>query len=82
MHTLQDLIDFLDELEERDIYFRLNKIRDSILVEVAIPGERWEVEFMYSGEVLTERFVTEAVVEEGNLEDLLKRWDPEEESGS
>ena len=31
------LIEFLEELEKRKIYYQLNKVRDSILVEVAVP---------------------------------------------
>ena len=46
MNTLNKLIDFLDKLEDRRIYYRLNKIRDGILVEVSVPGQRWEIEFL------------------------------------
>ena len=56
MDNLVKLIEFLEKLEELKIYYRLNKIRDSILVEVAIPGERWEVEFMQDGSVVVEKF--------------------------
>ncbi len=46
MDTLKGLINFLNELEEKNIYYRLNKTRDgSIMVEVAVPGQRWEIEF-------------------------------------
>jgi len=56
MDNLVRLVEFLDKLDELKIYYRLNKIRDSILVEVAIPGERWEVEFMCDGSVVIEKF--------------------------
>lgn len=56
MNSLQKLIDFLDKLEESKIYYRLNKIRDSILVEISVPGERWEVEFFADGHTETEIF--------------------------
>lgn len=50
MVGLKELIDFLNQLEDRKIYYRLNKIRtESIMVEVAVPGQRWEVEFMDDG---------------------------------
>jgi len=55
---MESLIHFLDELEERKIYYRLNKIRDSILVEIAVPGERWEVEFFANGEIEVEKFLS------------------------
>jgi hypothetical protein len=48
---------FLNKLERSKISYRLNKIRnDSILVEIAVPGERWEVEFFISGGIEVEIF--------------------------
>ncbi|MGG2028842.1 hypothetical protein AB1282_24340 [Gottfriedia sp. S16(2024)] len=44
MKTIKELIEFLNELETKNIYYRLNKTRDeSIMVEVAVPGQRWYV---------------------------------------
>ncbi len=54
---MQELIDFLEKLEKEKIYYRLNKVRDSIMVEIAVPGERWEVEFFPDGDVQVERFI-------------------------
>ena len=56
---MNKLIDFLEKLENNKIYYRLNKIRDSILVEIAVPGERWEVEFMADGEIVIEKFISD-----------------------
>ncbi|MDR2686369.1 MAG: conjugal transfer protein TraF [Oscillospiraceae bacterium] len=56
MNGLEKLIRFLDELEAKKIYFKLGKIRGSILVEIAVPGERWEAEFFGDGHVEVERF--------------------------
>ena len=42
---MKELFRFLELLEARKIHFTLSRIRDSILVEVVVPGERWEVEF-------------------------------------
>ena len=58
MDKLNKLIDFLEKLEEVKLYYRLNKIRDSILVEIAVPGERWEVEFMADGDIVIEKFLS------------------------
>ena len=55
---MERLLDFLNKLEENRIYYRLNKVRDAIMVEVAIPGERWEVEFFPDGNIEVEKFVT------------------------
>lgn len=60
---MDSLISFLDKLEERKIYYRLNKIRESILVEIAVPGQRWEVEFFADGDVQVEKFLSN-----GNLQ--------------
>ena len=57
MNTLKNLIEFLNKLEERKIYYRLNKIRDSILVEVTVPGQKWEVEFMADGTIEIENLL-------------------------
>ena len=62
---MQELFDFLDLLEARNIYFTLNRIRDSVLVEVSVPGERWEVEFFPDGNVQIEKFISEGVIYDG-----------------
>ncbi len=44
---LKELIDFLNKLELSNIFNKLNKVRDdAIMVEIAVPDQRWEVEFM------------------------------------
>lgn len=52
------MIAFLDLLDEKKIYYKLNKIRDSIMIEIAVPGQRWEVEFMVDGSVVVEKFIS------------------------
>lgn len=58
MDITKDLIEFLDKLEAKKIYYRLNKIRNSILVEVSVPGQRWEIEFMTDGSIIIEKFIS------------------------
>ena len=60
MGVQMNLMDFLDKLEESKIYYRLNRIREGILVEIVVPGERWEVEFMPEGEVVIEKFKSDS----------------------
>ena len=55
---MNELLDLLDWLEENKIYYRLNKVNENILVEIAIPGERWEIEVQRSGILQVERFVS------------------------
>ena len=46
MKCIKDLITFLEKLEQHKIHYTLNKTRiNTIMVEIAVPGERWEVEF-------------------------------------
>ncbi len=46
MKYIKELIDFLDKLEGNKIYYKLGKVRENtIMVEIAVPGERWEIEF-------------------------------------
>ena len=54
---MDHLLDFLNKLEDNHIYYRLNKVRDAILVEVAVPGQRWEVEFFRDGSIEVEKFL-------------------------
>ncbi len=68
---MSDLLDFLQKLEDNDIYYRLNKVRDGIMVEIAVPGQRWEVEFMRDGEIQVEKFLTSGeILDERALEEL------------
>jgi len=54
-----ELISFLNKLENAEIYYKLNKIRDSILIEIAVPGQRWEVEFMDDDTIEIEKFISD-----------------------
>ena len=73
LETIKSLVAFLEMLEERKIYYKLNKIRDSILVEVTVPGQRWEVEFMSDGSVEIEKFLSDGTIFDHNeIETLLK----------
>jgi hypothetical protein len=55
--SLQKLLDFLDQLEQRKIHFTLGRSRsEAIMVRVDVPGERWEVEFFADRHVEVEVF--------------------------
>jgi len=56
---MTQLMEFLNQLEERSIYYKLNKVRDSIMVEAAVPGQRWEIEFFSDGHVEIEKFISD-----------------------
>jgi hypothetical protein len=60
------LMGFLNDLEKNKMYFRLNKVRDSIMVEVAVPGERWEVEFFEDEHIEIEKFTSDGMIYSGS----------------
>jgi hypothetical protein len=53
------LLTFLSDLQARRIAFSLGSERaEAVMVTLALPGERWEVEFLADGSVDVERFVS------------------------
>ncbi|MFS0553401.1 hypothetical protein [Brevibacillus sp. 179-C9.3 HS] len=65
MKRIIELNDLLNKLEERHIFYRLSKIRsESIMIEVAVPGQRWEIEIMEDGTMEIEKFLSD-----GNMYD-------------
>ena len=69
--SLGKALDFLRRLEESGTWYRLSSGRDALMVEVFIPGQRWEVEFFADGSVEVERFVGAGVVDGATLLDAL-----------
>ena len=65
------LLAFLDQLEQEKLWYRLEHIRDSIMVAVSVPGERWEVEFFEDGAVEVERFLSTGRIEGEDALDVL-----------
>jgi len=57
------LLDFLDRLEASHVHYGLLHTRDSIMVDISLPGWRWEVEFMSDGSIETERYQSRSGVE-------------------
>jgi hypothetical protein len=56
-NSFQKLLDFLDQLEQVKISFTLRRIRsETLMVDIHVPGERWEVEFFADGHVEVEVF--------------------------
>ncbi len=72
---MKELIKFLDILEENKIYYKLNKVRDAIMVEIAVPGERWEVEFFQNGDIVVEKFISQGkIYDKSELEFLFENF--------
>lgn len=51
------LLDLLSRLEAEGIHYRLSRQREeAVMIEAAVPGERWEVEVFDDGHIEFERF--------------------------
>lgn len=62
---MKTFMDFLEKLEQHNIYYTLDKSREGyIRVDIAVPGERWEVEFSADHEIVVERSKSVGDVEE------------------
>jgi len=67
-----NLMTFLHELRSAKISYRLDQHReDAIMVEIAVPGEQWEVEFMEDGSVEVEVLKCDGTIHEGSILDEL-----------
>ena len=66
----------LNKLEENSVFYKLNKVRnEAIMVEVAVPGQRWEIEFLEDGTVDNEKFISDKDMYDVNeLETLFKKF--------
>jgi hypothetical protein len=71
-NTLENLLAFLRKLDQHKVFFRLSRPRDeAIMVEIVVPGERWEVEFFADGHTEIEVFgPSSGMLDEANLERL------------
>jgi hypothetical protein len=71
-----NLLSFLNDLRAAKISYRLGHCRDeAILVEVAVPGERWEIEFFEDGSVEIEVFRSDGtILDPSALSELLSKY--------
>jgi hypothetical protein len=74
--TISDLLNLLRRLKAARIYYELSDATEgAILVEVSVPGERWEVEVHEDGRISTEVFVSSRGVQgQELLEELFARF--------
>jgi hypothetical protein len=73
------LIDFLNRLDGAHIFYKLDHTRpDSVMIDISLPGARWEVEFMADGSIDIERYESVAGVENEPrlLETIFEDADP------
>jgi hypothetical protein len=78
------LVACLNELEQAGIHYQLMHARDGvIMVTGAVPGERWEIEFLTDGSVEVERFVSEGEIRgEEAIEELFALYSEPESGGA
>jgi hypothetical protein len=61
--ALAQLLEFVRRLEHHGLHSSLAIARDdAVMVTVAVPGERWEVEFFADGTVEVERFRSDGTI--------------------
>ena len=75
--SLQKLLDFLNRLDMAKISYRLSHFREeTVAVELAVPGERWEIEFYANGSIEIERFRSSSKVsgDESVLDELFAKY--------
>ena len=71
---MQRLLDFVAEMESKNVSYRLGVARpNAVMVEVCVPGSRWEVEFFVDGTVEIEQFESKGVTDETAFEEL-RKW--------
>lgn len=70
------LFELLDKLRKAKIHFSLSSHREeAIMVEIATPGQRWEVEFFRDGTVEIEKFHSNGVIsDQTELKTLFSRF--------
>lgn len=77
MTALTTAAEFCRELDRRHVTYEIQIAREeALMLSVAVPGERWELEFFDDGRIELERFVSQGVAEApGALGQLLAWFD-------
>jgi len=70
--TIPQLLELLSRLEEAHIHYDLFHSRsDAIMIRIAVPGERWEIEFLADGHIDVERFRSDGEIHNEDMIDEL-----------
>ena len=77
--AFQHMMEILAKLEEKNIYYKLDMVstkHDRILIEIAIPGERWAIEIDHESNVFIEKFFSDGTIyPEDELDKMLDSSD-------
>ena len=72
---MKDIYEVLRILEDNNIYYKLSRIRESILIEVAVPGQRWEIEIFEDNHIEIEKFIADGDFYDGEeIYNLIKEF--------
>jgi len=76
MKSNREVDALLKRLNDAHIHYRLDSIRDGYrLIDVSVPGERWEIEIAEDGECEIEVFKSDgSILDRSALEDLFTRF--------
>lgn len=79
-NVFDKFVSLLQNLEQQGISYTLAHHRDeAMMVTVAVPGERWEVEFLSDGSVEIEKFTSNGdIATEEALDELFARYSEQE----
>lgn len=70
---LAEILAFIAKLDSKNIHYTLASYRkNALMVTVAVPGERWEIEYMDDGTVQIERFRSDGNI--GGRDQLDELW--------
>jgi hypothetical protein len=65
MEVFRRLVDLLNRLDAAHVHYTLGHTRpESVMVDISMPGWRWEVEFMLDGSIEIERYKSLAGAED------------------
>jgi hypothetical protein len=74
VHTVQDITTFATRLDIARISYELTTYRNAVSFLIAVPGERWEVDFLVDGTIEVEVFKSDGNNFDGSkLDDLFHR---------
>jgi hypothetical protein len=71
---LEKILELLNRLDKAKIHYRLaHNQEDAISIEVAVPGQRWEIDCYSNGVIDVEVFKSDGSVRDGSAIDDLFR---------
>jgi hypothetical protein len=74
------LLAFLERLDAAKIHYSLSNYREEALsVEVHVPGEHWEIDFLADGDIEVERYRSSGHIDDASvLDELFAKYSDEE----